>query len=94
MVDDWLPAWCPSESQCQPAFCRSKRNELWPSLIEKAWAKVHGSYDLIVSGQPVNAITHLIGIPTFHSSLNQDKSKDVKVDTEEIWGEMIEATSR
>ena len=39
-VDDWLPVLGD-----KPAFCCSKdeSGELWPSLLEKAWVKAHGS---------------------------------------------------
>lgn len=38
-VDDYIPCKGPTE---QPVFSRTKRDELWPMLLEKAWAKVHG----------------------------------------------------
>ena len=47
VMDDLIP--CTKYSK-KPAFNRSKSNELWVILIEKAWAKVHGSYERIVAG--------------------------------------------
>ena len=45
-VDDWLPVL-----RDKPAFCYSKdeSGELWPSLLEKAWVKAHGSCKIIVT---------------------------------------------
>lgn len=33
-----------------PAFTKSNGSELWVLLLEKAWAKIHGSFHRIVSG--------------------------------------------
>lgn len=39
IVDDYFPS-----VYNQPAFCKTKDGELWAMILEKAWAKVHGSY--------------------------------------------------
>lgn len=39
-MDDYIP--CDDK---QPAFSQANGNELWVILLEKAWAKMHGSYD-------------------------------------------------
>ena len=39
LIDDWLPTKFE-----KPAFAHSKTGELWVSLLEKAWAKLHGSF--------------------------------------------------
>jgi hypothetical protein len=47
VVDDYLPSF-DGES---PIFCRSKRKgEFWMCLLEKAWAKMHASYNGIIDG--------------------------------------------
>lgn len=33
-----------------PSFSQSNGNEMWVLLVEKAWAKIHGSFHRIVSG--------------------------------------------
>ena len=48
MIDDYLPV----DSDGEVVFAKSKTQELWPALIEKAWAKLHGSYARVESGCP------------------------------------------
>ena len=43
VVDDYLPV----DSDGMPAFAKSKVPELWICLLEKAWAKLNGSYHAI-----------------------------------------------
>lgn len=65
IVDDWFPSkWG------RPAFCKTHNGEIWPMLLEKAWAKVHGSYMRTEGGQTAHATQHLLGIPAF--TLNHD----------------------
>jgi Calpain family cysteine protease len=33
-------------------------------LLEKAWAKLHGTYKRVVGGRPAHAARHLLGLPT------------------------------
>jgi len=46
------------------AFARGANNQLWPSLIEKAYAKAHGSYSAISGGFISEAMLNLTGWPT------------------------------
>ena len=47
VVDDWIPC----ESCGMPAFATSKKdNELWVSILEKDYAKLHGSYEALEGG--------------------------------------------
>lgn len=42
LVDDYIVCkWS------QPVFAQANGNELWVMLLEKAWAKIHGSFDRI-----------------------------------------------
>ena len=34
-------------------------SNIWPMLLEKAWAKVNGSYEDIISGNPKEAMKFL-----------------------------------
>ena len=41
VVDDFIPVNPKTEL---PAFFHSETQELWAIILEKAWAKLHGSY--------------------------------------------------
>jgi calpain-15 len=51
VIDDYIP--CDPANQNYPAFASSKKyGEIWVCLLEKAWAKLHGSYAAISIGTP------------------------------------------
>lgn len=51
-IDDYMP--CSLEGP--PLFTRSHGNELWVMLLEKAYAKLHGSFDNLKEGHPNEAL--------------------------------------
>jgi hypothetical protein len=66
-VDDFLPV-----RHNRPCFSSSRDGELWVILLEKAWAKLCGSYARTESGFPSIATTHLLGVPSitvFHEDV-------------------------
>ena len=60
IVDDYFP----TRNQ-KPFFSKNHGNELWVMILEKAWAKLHGSYKRIESGWAFNAFRDLTGAPSF-----------------------------
>ncbi|GCC23659.1 hypothetical protein chiPu_0002057 [Chiloscyllium punctatum] len=57
LVDDYLPT-----RNGRLIYARSEaENEFWPSLFEKAFAKLHGSYKAIEGGYTLDALTDLTG---------------------------------
>lgn len=45
-VDDWIPG-----KDNKPSFALpSANNETWPVILEKAWAKIHGTFMAIEAG--------------------------------------------
>ena len=74
IIDDYLPVY----SSGQPAFAKCRDGELWVSLLEKAWAKLHGSYARSSGHLPSRAATHIMGVPAEnlrHSENIQDPGK-------------------
>ena len=60
IVDDFLPV--KKNGSC--AFATSKDGELWVSILEKAWAKLHGTYARTEGGLPCFAANHIMGVPS------------------------------
>ena len=66
VVDDYLPFKTDKHGDLKLAFAKSSKhsNELWMMLVEKAWAKVCGSYEAAEGGHVDAAILALSGGPT------------------------------
>jgi calpain-15 len=47
-----------------PIFSRANGNELWVLLLEKAYAKLHGNYQLLKGGYCNEALIDLTGCPS------------------------------
>ena len=60
VLDDYIVT-----KQGRPAFTKSKGPEIWVLLLEKAWAKIHGSFHRIVSGQSHLTMRDLTGAPGY-----------------------------
>lgn len=83
IVDDILPV----KSDNTLGFARSRGNDLWVSLIEKAWAKVHGGYANIPNGTISEALVAMTGCPVAFFPLLQERD-------EENWRAILEAEQR
>lgn len=64
---------------------RAGGQQLWASLLEKAYAKAHGSYQAISGGEISEALLDLTGAPT----LSVDFSRS-SFDSEMLWRSMVE----
>eukprot|EP00759_Apiculatamorpha_spiralis_P013781 PhF_6_TR20521/c0_g1_i1/m.29599/K08582/CAPN15; calpain-15 len=75
VLDDFVPT-----QNSVPVFAKNREepNELWVSLLEKAYAKLHGSYFSIRSGDAAQAMADLIGCPykKFKSFPEWESDKD------------------
>ena len=60
IVDDYIPVY---KGTNKPAFAYSRDGELWVSILEKGWAKLHGTYARTEAGLPCFASSHLTGAP-------------------------------
>eukprot|EP00756_Hemistasia_phaeocysticola_P005259 Hpha_TRINITY_DN13246_c0_g1::TRINITY_DN13246_c0_g1_i2::g.154729::m.154729/K08582/CAPN15; calpain-15 len=65
IVDDFLPVQ-PIKCPGAPCFAKNREqpNELWVAMLEKVYAKCHGSYQAIAGGDPSVALSDLTGFPT------------------------------
>lgn len=65
-MDDHIPC-----IDGEPCFSKTKGKDLWVTMLEKAWAKVHGTYERITNGSPQNVLRDLTGAPTFNIGVNE-----------------------
>ncbi|CAL8126336.1 unnamed protein product [Orchesella dallaii] len=79
IVDDLLPC----DSFYRLVFSRCRRKQLWVPLIEKAMAKLHGSYESLQSGSMGDGLNYLTG---FQSECIILKSE---TDHELLWGKLL-----
>jgi len=69
MIDDFIPCY-PNGG---PIFSKNYlNNEIWLSLLEKTFAKLHGSYRGLISGCPTDALHNLTGFPTISMTLRDE----------------------
>jgi uncharacterized protein YdcH (DUF465 family) len=61
LLDDYFPCNCWTG---MPMSVFSKSNELWPGLIEKAYAKLYGGYNMLKRGSFSQAMIDLTGMPS------------------------------
>jgi hypothetical protein len=60
IIDDRIPCY---KSNNMPVFGRcTDLNELWVPLIEKAYAKIHGCYETLISGFIDDALNDMTGL--------------------------------
>lgn len=83
VVDDYIPV-----AGGRPKFARSKGDpgELWPSILEKAYAKIFGGYGFIVAGDPLHALQDMSGFPC--SSFDNAFVESTINETYELFGHL------
>ncbi|KAL3932109.1 MAG: hypothetical protein SGBAC_011003 [Bacillariaceae sp.] len=70
-----------------PAFCAVPRGILWPALIEKAYAKAHGSYANLSGGFIAEGLADLTGASTETIVFEREQLLDPTGD--ELWVKML-----
>jgi calpain-15 len=67
VIDDFFP--CFNYGEC--CFTKAHGNELWVLILEKVWAKIHGSYERIEAGYAHNVMRDLTGAPSFDIDIEE-----------------------
>lgn len=80
VMDDYIPVYGDN-----PAFSQAHKGELWVLILEKAWAKIHGSYERIEAGQSHLTMRDLTGAPAYEYFIEK---------TPNIFDLMLEADSK
>ena len=75
IVDDFMPV----DADGNPVFASCRDGELWVSLLEKAWAKLHGTYARTEGGLPSFAANHIMGVPA------EAYDHDEVTNTDDFW---------
>ncbi len=82
MIDNFLPIL---EEEERLAFtCSSNEGELWPSLLEKACAKVHGSYYALEGGSVDDALVDLTGGVSVKTDLSRPEAREM-IESGQMW---------
>lgn len=81
VVDNYVPT-----KNGTLAFSRTNGKEMWVIMLEKAWAKIHGSYERIEGGDTQTTVRDLTGAPGETYDL---KDKDQTPDG--IWEKLQES---
>ncbi|OMJ79270.1 hypothetical protein SteCoe_20738 [Stentor coeruleus] len=84
-VDDYFPCL----PQGNPIYSRSYNNDIWVLLLEKAYAKLHGSYMLLRNGWAHEALLDLTGCPSENLLFDSKKVRDM-IDSNSFWGYLRE----
>jgi calpain-15 len=86
-IDDMLPVRDVG-SHKSLVFAHNEEGLLWPALLEKGYAKLHGSYGSIHAGQMHEALADLTGVPCDRLSLHAvDLSSEADVLL--LWGQVL-----
>ena len=64
----------PCNPNGEPCFSQGNGPELWVILLEKAWAKIHKSYERIIGGQSHLTFRDLTGAPSYEIESSEESA--------------------
>lgn len=87
-VDDWMPFITMSKGKTTTLFgdVTDTNKAIWPLIMEKAYAKLHGNYEHMDRGSPTSALFNLTGVPAVY----YDHDKE---DQAHVWAMLKEHTA-
>eukprot|EP00667_Euglena_gracilis_P001278 EG_transcript_1278 len=85
IVDDYFPVLLPQNGSGLWGT-RGRGNQLWVPLMEKAYAKLHGSYAALTGGVPADSLSDLTGAPCKTIDVPWDRRKLPKG----LWGKLYQ----
>jgi calpain-15 len=83
-VDDYFPCF----PGAGPIYSRSNGNELWVMLLEKAFAKLCGSYEAVKSGWAYEGMMDMTGAPCKTIRLD-DSTVIPKIENGQLWRDLL-----
>ena len=79
-LDDYFPCY----PLANPFFVQNSSKELWPMILEKAFAKKYGAYSQLAGGSCKQAFIDLTGCPTFQYKFEEERVKKY-IEDGDIW---------